>query len=863
MGDTRRGGWFCPIRRRRWLIGLALGWMGLCLLAGARAQGGDPEAAAVLAPEQLAPPAAVVRLDEAERRWLAEHRVVRVALSSGFPPYYFFDEPAADAARPAAARVPGVPTALPHGFVVELMDLWAQRTGVRFEYQRHATLEQATAAVAAGEADMTPFTLPRPDSETRLIATRPAFSTQLVLAARRDVPDVSPSGNFGGRRVAIEEGSSLLPLLRVRYPQALLQSHADPERALRAVSTGAADLYVGYLHVVVYHVEKHLLANLELRSNLGPGALPLGPAVRADAPALRSLLDKAIASVTSADRSRLAARWLPAGSQAVRLPQESAVLSEAERGWVQGNGRLRVGYDASFAPITLRGDLGDFRGLGADALRLVAGKVGLEIEQERGASFADVYAEGVEGKLDVVVGMVRTPQRRLDYDFVGPFISLATALVTRTDEGRLVASTADIGNRKLALLRAHFLIPQLRARHPGIRLIEVDRQDQVLSAVAEGAADVGLGNIQVISSLIERRYASSVRISGIVQDGDSELYFAVPRRLPELTRVLRSGLDAVNDSEMAELRARWLATQVPTGLSWTEVLRVAVPVLGVLLGYLYLLKRGNRRLRAARAREQAARQLAEDSTAARGRFLAYLSHELRGGLAALRSGTEMLRHRDDPQLRERLLGAMAQSSDGLLQVLDTTLAYEQTEQGRWTPQPQPTDLAAWWEQVLAPGRLAAQRKGLVFDARWRGPAPIVPLDATRLQQVVQNLVGNAVKFTPVGRVAVTGELRPGPRARAHERLLWIEVRDAGPGLSEADRQRLFQPYAQGDQGRAANQGAGLGLAICRQLMQGLGGQIVLDSPPGAGAVFTLTLPVTPVAAAPAEAPEEEDVAAVG
>lgn len=856
MGDSGRrcigrGRRFCPVWARaglRWWVGLAF------MLAGgfwgvASAQSANSDSAVVLAPNEVVLPGALVRLDAAERQWLAAHPVVRVALSSAFPPYYFFDEPAGDVARPGATAASGaaVPApllkALPHGFVIELMDLWAQRTGLRFEYQRHASFQQAAAAVAAGQADMTPFTLPRSDVSTALISTRPAFSTQLVLAARRDVPDVSPTGDFGGRRVALEQGSSLWPLLRARYPNARLQSHPDPEQALRAVSSGAADLYIGYLHVVVYHVEKHLLANVELRSNLGPGSLPLGPAVRADAPALRSLLDKAIASVTSADQSRLAARWLPAGSQAVRLPREAALLSEAERGWVQGNARMRVGYDASFAPITLRGDLGDFRGLGADALRLVAGKVGLEVEQERGGSFADVYAAGVAGELDVVVGMVRTPQRRLDYDFVGPFISLATALVTRTDDGRLVTSTADIGTRKLALLRAHFLIPELRARHPGIRLVELDRQDQVLSAVAEGAADVGLGNIQVISSLIERRFASEVRISGIVKDGDSELYFAVPRRLPELTRVLRSGLDAVNDSEMAELRARWLATQVPGGLSWTQVLQVAVPVLLVLLGYLYLLQRGNRRLRAARSREQAARELAESSTAARGRFLAYLSHELRGGLGALRSGTDMLRSRDDPQLRERLLGAMGQSTDGLLQMLDTTLAYEQADQARWTPQAQPTDLAAWWEQVLAPGRIAAQRKGLDFAARWTGPAPTVLIDATRVQQVVQNLVTNAVKFTPTGQVGVSGELRADAGGADRARRLRIEVRDGGPGLSEADRAQLFQPYAQGEQGRAAKQGAGLGLAICQQLVSGLGGQIEVASPPGQGACFVVTLPV--------------------
>jgi signal transduction histidine kinase len=821
----------------------------LCWAAGLAAQTvGDRAAAPTVTTAESGSPASPdggegLPLSEDEAAWLSTRPVLKVALSGGFPPYYFFAEPPGQAA--AAAR--------PLGFVIEMMDLWARRSGLQFEFQRYPDHQQAVAAVASGAADLTPFALPDGEREDGLVSLRPAFTSELVLAARRDVPDIAPTGNFGGRTLALEVGSSLWPLLRQRYPQASVQAYPDAEQALRAVSGGAADLYVGYLHVVVYEVERHLLANVVLRSSLGVGALTLGPVMRRDRGPARGVLDKAIASVTAADRSRLAERWLPAPGPALRRPPARAELSPAERAWVERHGRIRVGYDANLAPITLRGELGEFRGFGADVLRLVAAKAGLELELERGGSFSEVYAAGVADELDLVVGMVRTPQRRADYDFVGPFLSLATALFVRSDDPALVTDTADIGARSLALLRDHFLIPQLKSRHPGIRLIEFDRQDQVLSAVAEGAADVGLGNIQVVTGLIERRYASQVRLTGVVRDGDSELYFAVPRQRPELTRVLHSGLAAVSDAELAELRARWLAQSMPTGLDARDLVRVAVPLLlllGLLSGYLLLLRRGNRRLRAARQREHEARRLAEDSITTRARFLAYLSHELRGGLGALRSGIDLLRDRDDAVLRERLLGAMSKSTDGLMQVLETTLAFERCAEGQWRPEPRPTGLADWWEQVLAPGRLAAQRKGLRFALRWSGPAPTVAFDAVRAQQIVHNLVSNAIKFTPVGQVQVDGHLEHAGDGRA---WLSLSVSDEGPGLSEADRSRLFQPYAQGEQGRAAHQGAGLGLAISRELARGMGGELEAVPASTGGAGFRLRLPVEPVPAAVGDA----------
>jgi two-component system, NarL family, sensor histidine kinase EvgS len=765
-----------------------------------------------------------VALTDAERGWIAEHPVVRVGLSREFPPYYFF----------------GSNPAQPHGFAVETLDLWAQRTGLRFEFRRYASFANTMAALKDGEVDMTPITTPIEAQRTFATFTRPAFVSNLVLAARRDVPDISATANFGGRSIAVEQGPGIEALMRERYPAARLQPYPDAETALRAVSTGEADLFIGYQQVVVYHVEKALLANIELRMNLGPGATPLGPAVRRDLPLLSAILDKAIASVSTADASRLAERWLPAGSTMVQLPTLSATLNGAEQAWVKAHGRIRVGYDASFAPITLRGPLGEFRGLGADVLKLAARKAGLEIEQELGGSFAEVYAKGVASELDVIVGMARAPQRRADYDFIGPFISVPTAIVMRTDDGPAITETQDIGLRKVALLREHFLIPELRARHPGIHLVEFERQDQVLTALDEGAADVALGNIQVINELTQNRFGGRLHITGTVRDGDSELFLAVPRHSPELARILRSGMEAINDSEMAAMRSRWLMVEVSHGPSWRALLQIVIPIAAAALLYLWLLRRGNRRLRASREREMLARALAEENAMARGRFLAYLSHELRGGLAAVASGAEMLRTQANPALQERMLGAIVDSVNGLRKVLDMTLAYEQTSQSAMTLQARPTELERWWLEAIAPGQLAAQRKGLALETHWDGPMPTVEIDPARLQQVLQNLIGNAVKFTERGRVAVTGSLRhrgDGPRE------LVLEVRDSGPGIDDADRERLFQPYAQGVQGLAQRDGAGLGLAICRQIVQSMLGRIEVDSALGAGACFRVIVPI--------------------
>lgn len=774
----------------------------------------------VALPAQAEP---MLALSAAEQAWLAQHPVVRVGLSTEFPPYYFAD---------GQGRY--------EGFVVDLMDRLAQHMGVRMEYRRFERFGEVLDALNRGDVDLTPFVAESPSRREALRFVRPLFSTQMVYVADRRVGELGPDALFGNYRIAVERLSTAAELMRERYPQAALVEHDTAEQALLAVASGSADVYVGFRQVAVYFIEKHLMANLALRGTVATPGTALGPAVRKDNLALAGILEKAIASLGGDEVALVAMKWLPR-TLLGNLPRQQVSLSDAQRAWVQSHGSLRLGFDAEFAPIAFANLTRGFDGMAADITRTVAGKVGLIVALEQGGTFADVYARALRGEIDVIVGAARNAERGADFDFVGPFLRVPTVIVAASDRD-FDAGLDGPGRRRLALLRQHFLKAELRSRHPNLEFLEYATQSAVLDAVRRGEAELGIGNMKVVNLLLEARHAGALRTIGTVPGGDSELYFAVRKALPELAGVLRAGLDAVPAGELAEIENRWLRVHWTEGVPWSQVLAgalAAAALASVVVGSLWL---GNRRLRQAQSTLAQAHRLAEEQVAARAGFTAYLSHELRGSLGGLVGGLGLM---DDPALpptrQRQLLGAMRASSAGLLELCERTLDFERTLQGGVDLQPGPVRLGELLDAALAPWRVQAELKGVALHTELAVPPDTqVVCDAVRLGQVLQNVVGNAVKFTAHGRVDVRARLDAGPGGTG---TLHVAVSDTGPGVAEADRGRLFQAFAQGAAGRQAGGGAGLGLSISARIVAAMGGTLELTRTSSEGSTFDVSVPV--------------------
>jgi hypothetical protein len=242
-----------------------------------------------------------------------------------------------------------------------------------------------------------------------------------------------------------------------------------------------------------------------------------------------------------------------------------------------------------------------------------------------------------------------------------------------------------------------------------------------------------------------------------------------------------------------------------------------------------------------------ARRGAEAASAAKSAFLANMSHELRTPFNGLLGMLTLLEaSRLDTQQADNLRTAR-QSAEHLLGLLNDILDISKLESGRLELDPAPTDLHRLLDGMQALMALPAESKGLrLVLQRDPGLPRWVLADEMRLKQILFNLLGNAVKFTDRGEIGLEARLAPDGVALA--------VRDTGIGIGPDTLSRLFARFVQGDGGIGKRYGGtGLGLEISRSLARMMGGDIAVESQPGTGSCFTVTLPLGPCEApAPAE-----------
>ncbi|MEK8051730.1 transporter substrate-binding domain-containing protein [Ideonella sp. DXS22W] len=246
-----------------------------------------------------------------------------------------------------------------------------------------------------------------------------------------------------------------------------------------------------------------------------------------------------------------------------------------------------------------------------------------------------------------------------------------------------------------------------------------------------------------------------------------------------------------------------------------------------------------------------------DAMQAKNLFVASASHELRGPLQAVTLALQRLSEGPLDEAQRQVCRIAQDSSSALTQLIDDVLDLARFEAGRLTLHPAPLDLSALMAQLVDNHRLAAESRGLRLGLQIDPAVPRrVLADGLRLRQLLVNLIGNAVKYTPRGEVQVSAQCHASVDGR-DDRLL-ITVRDTGVGIRVERQHALFEPFGTlHAPAEAPPEGStGLGLAICKRLVEAMQGVIALDSEPGRGTTVTVNLPLPPPAPEPppAQAP---------
>jgi len=218
-------------------------------------------------------------------------------------------------------------------------------------------------------------------------------------------------------------------------------------------------------------------------------------------------------------------------------------------------------------------------------------------------------------------------------------------------------------------------------------------------------------------------------------------------------------------------------------------------------------------------------------------FISNISHELRTPLASLKALTETLREGalEDPPAAHRFLERMEMEVDSLSLMVSELLELSRIESGRVPlniASVQPCEILS---QAVERLKLQADRSGLSLSTRCSDDIPEISADAKRLEQVLVNLLHNAIKFTPEGGAIVAS-------ARAGENRVIFSVEDTGVGIPSEDLLRIFERFYKSDRSRSST-GTGLGLAIARHLVEAHGGNIWVESSEAEGSIFSFSIPL--------------------
>jgi PAS domain S-box-containing protein len=430
-----------------------------------------------------------------------------------------------------------------------------------------------------------------------------------------------------------------------------------------------------------------------------------------------------------------------------------------------------------------------------------------------------------------------------------PVSGLALGLVVKSDVDTVYAALKEKANMLvlalavLVALGASVLLLQVRPL-----LLQLVREQSRTRVILENSNDAFIalgtdGRITDWNTQAERTFGWSARE-------------ALGRELSEL--IIPPAMRAAHQAGFARYRKTGTGPVINTRLEVTALRRdgseipVELSVAGFHNGQGYVANAfirditERRRLAAeieARAIElEQERDRAQAANRAKSEFVANMSHELRTPMNSVLGMTYLLGHTDLKAEQKKYLEMIRASGQSLMAIMNDILDFSKVEAGRMELAESRFLLGDVMDAVATIMSVNAGERDLELAV---GIEPDVPLvlvgDALRLQQVLVNLVGNAVKFTEQGEVSLLAELlaREGEQVR-----LQLRVRDTGIGMDADQQARLFSPFTQGDSSTTRRfGGTGLGLSISRQLVELMGGTIELDSEPGRGSEFRVALPL--------------------
>jgi two-component system sensor histidine kinase/response regulator len=497
-----------------------------------------------------------LNLTASEIEWLDDHQEIPIGVDGNWPPIDFIDS-----------------NGIHNGITADYLQLISERLGVRFIPQKSSTFKDMLNKVMSGELKVGATISFNKERSEKLYFSKPFYHVHKVIITRNGAKEINKIEDLYGRRVAIEDGFLTMRQLQEKHPKIELIPLNSTLKALQMVSWGNADAYVGNQAVAGWLQRQHQLNNLSIVGNPQLGSGPQNFAVSKTAPdwqPLIGILDKALNSISNAERHAIDQQWLGGSKKEDPLP--NVQLTEDERRWLSEHKSIRLGVDADWAPLEFIDSHGKYKGLSSEYMQLFAKQLGINWIKPEKMPWTQVLQHAKKKNLDVIPLLSHTPERETYLNYTNNYLDFPIVIFNRHGSP-LLTGLDGLRGKTVATVEGYSITDYLRQDYPEIKLKHYPSVVKALYGLSVGEVDAFVGSLAVGGYHIGQEGITNLQVVATTEY-HYKFSIGVRKDWPELVTILNKAIDSLDEQLKNEIFRRWYAVEYKQHVDYTLVWQI-------------------------------------------------------------------------------------------------------------------------------------------------------------------------------------------------------------------------------------------------------------------------------------------------
>ncbi|XOB63097.1 transporter substrate-binding domain-containing protein [Campylobacterota bacterium DY0563] len=473
------------------------------------------------------------KLTNEEMNWIEENRTVTVGGELDWAPFDFVED------------------GVYKGIARDILNKISQKTTIRFDYKYGYSWKELNDKFKNGELDILPALYKNEEREIFTEFTKPYFNVKDYVFVKKGNDSINSIDDLKDKKIAIIEGYAIEQTLKDKFENIKFEYVSSLEQGLEEVLTNKADAYVDGYAVVMYYISKNLISDIIPKFSVNFYSNDLHIGINKDKKILSSIINKAMNDIPQHELQKIYLNWFNSKNE------ETIPLTNEEKKWIRDNPIIKVHNEKSWAPINFNKN-GIPSGFSIEYMNLVAKKVGISIKYVTG-EWDELLKQTYDKDLDVMLNIVKTPQREKHLLYVGDYLTNVTSIMVNKNT-KDIHTIEDLRGKKVSIIKNFFYEDLIRKNYPDIEIVLVDNTIDALKAVAYGKADATIGKTIVLNYLKTTQGLTSLKLVGDLSITNPELdklNIAVRNDAPTLQKILKKGMDSISIQEKSDLIKKW------------------------------------------------------------------------------------------------------------------------------------------------------------------------------------------------------------------------------------------------------------------------------------------------------------------